>query len=181
MIPPYKFEQTGNTLLDRVQREIARAIDALNALSDRTQTTYVRTLKSAFTNTEARLKPCGLSFLAKKGEVWLVELKFNAGNSGSTDGMKFGVLAPSGSTIVGALDSSLTNATDDAHVQLTTINVATSAVHTVNGGSRDDEAYAVVTVGADGAVAWGVQPTTAGNTATIAARAWMRATLVEAV
>lgn len=181
MIPPYKFEQSGNTLLDRIQREVARAIDAVNVLSDRTPRTYVRALKSDFTNTEARLKPSNLAFPGRKGETWLVEWKGNAGCSGSTGGMKFGLLAPTGSVVTGAIDSSLANATDDAHVQVTSVNTATSAVHTVNGGTRDDEGYFVIALASDGTVALGIQPTTATDTATLSARAWLRATLVEAV
>lgn len=179
MTEPYNKEQTGNTMLDRIQREIARAITAIRAIESRLAKSRAVALAKDFTNTETRLKPTGLGFAGVKGETWLVELKFNSGCSGSADGMKFGILAPAASVVSGALDSSLTNATDDAHVQLNAINTATSAVHTANGGSRDDEAYFVIKLGADGRVEWGMQPTTATNTATIAARGWLRATLLE--
>lgn len=179
MTTPYKNEQTGNPMLDRIQREIARAIAAVRAIEARLAKSRPVALAKDFTNTEARLKATGLGFVGLRGETWLVELKFNAGCSGSTNGMKFGILAPAGSVVSGALDSSLTNATDDAHVQLSAINTATSAVHTANGGSRDDEAYFVIKLGADGRVDWGMQPTTATNSATIAARGWLRATLLE--
>lgn len=179
MTEPYKNEQTGSPMMDRIQREISRAIDAVRAIEARLAKPRAVSLAKDFTNTEARLKPTGLGFGGLRGETWLVELKFNAGCSGSANGMKFGVLAPAASVVSGALDSSLTNATDDAHVQLNAVNTATSAVHTVNGGSRDDEAYFVIKLGADGRVEWGMQPTTATNTATIAGRGWLRATLLE--
>ena len=181
MIPSYRFEKTGNPLWDRIQGALGVAIDAIRALDARLPPGHVIALQKSFTNTETRLKATGLGFAAKKGETWLVEFKGNAGCSGSADGMKFGILAPTGTTITGALDSSLGSATTDAHVQLTAVNTATSAVHTVDGGSRDDEAYFVATMLADGRLDWAIQPTTATNIATLAAKAWIRATRLAVV
>lgn len=181
MISTQREEQTGNALIDRIQTRIRLVVDAIRALDARVPRTYVKTLPKAVTSTVTQLVTTGLSFPVKSGEVWLVEFKGLAGCSGSANGMKFGVLAPAGSTISGALDSSLTTATDDAHVQLTAINTATSAVHTVNGSTRDDEASFVIKAGSDGVVAWAFQPTTSGNTATVAAKAWLRATIATEV
>ena len=181
MIPTYRPEKTGDPVLDRIQAGISRAIDAIRALDARVQPSHTETLAKAFTNTETRLKAVGLGFVAKKGEVWLLEFKGNAGCSGSADGMKFGVLGPAGTGVAGALDTSLGAATTDSHVQLTAINVATSAVHTVDGGTRDDEGYAIVTMFSDGVIDLGIQPTTATNIATLSAKSWVRSTRIAVV
>jgi len=175
MIATYRDEQTNNPILDRIQARIREVIDALNVLDALPLPRYVLALQKDFTTTSATAQRTPLAFPVRKGETWLVEFAGLAGCTGSANGMKFAILAPAGSEISGALDSSLTTATDDSHQQFTAVNTLTTAVHTVNGGVRDDAATFCLKASENGFCAIAIAATTSGNTAKLAAKAWIRA------
>lgn len=172
---PYKTEQTGIPMLDRIQREIARAIDAIRAIEVRlAEPVRVSTSKDwSTTSVVAATTPLGLR--VKKGELWNVVMTGRAGNSGSAGGMKWAVLAPPGSTCFGHIDSSLGNSDTSTHSPITAANTLTGAVHTVNGNLRADRISVRVKAGADGRIDIAIATATGGDTATLGAYSFLEA------
>lgn len=123
-------------------------------------------LPSNFTTTSNTAQSTALTFPVRTGEQWLVLFWGFAGCS-TANGMKYAIGAPAGSTVDGILDSSLTSATDDAHVAITAVNTLTSAVHTVAGGQRDDFISARLGIAASGSVTIQVASNTGGDTTTL--------------
>jgi len=172
---------TGTFAGDQMQRTAQQAARAANELDGRLvdveyDKPIVRTLLKDFTTTAATAQDTLLSIPVEDGDFWMVEYWGHAGCSGSANGMKYAVKAPAASTISGVLDSSLTTAIDDSHQQITVVNTLTTAVHTVNGGVRDDYMNVRLKVVGAGVITLQACSTTAGNTTTIAALATMRAT-----
>ena len=176
MIPSYRTEHTGQPMLDRIQAALAEAIDAIRRLDARLPALHSLALRSDFTTTSADAQNTALEFPVHDGELWLIEGCFPITVDGSANGMKYAIGAPPQSEITALLDSSLTSSTDDTHVQITAVNTLTGAVHTVNGGTRVDHLNGRIKVVGDGMCTLQVASTTAGNTTTVRARAWLRAT-----
>lgn len=177
---------TGTFAGDQMQRVAAQAARSANDIAGRVEDLEYQVpiqiaLLKNFTTTAATAQDTLLSFPVEDGDLWLVEYWGLAGCSGSANGMKYAIKAPASSVVSGVLDSSLTNAVDDAHVQITAVNTLTSAVHTVNGGTRDDYLNVRLKIVGSGRVTLQACSTTATNTTTIAALAVLRATRFELV
>ena len=171
---PYRREQTGDATQDRVQRQGQVAAFAVNELNARLDTQIDLVLKETFTTTSDLAQSTKFAVRVKDGDKLVLEYWGLAGCSGSANGMKYAIGAPSRSTIQGILDSSLTTAIDDSHQQILLVNTLTTAVHTVNGGNRDDYINARIKVVGDGVVVLRACSTTSGNITTILRGALMR-------
>jgi hypothetical protein len=165
---PFRREHTGNAAVDRVQRTGQQAAAKLSTVED--QLLYLPAaivLKDTFTTTRNSAAGTKLAIQVKRGDLWVMQYYGRAGVSGSVNGMSYMIAAPTGSTLQGILHSSLGAITTLAYVQLNAINTLTSAVHTVNGGFRDDWINVRVRVEADGILGLKACSTTAGDTTTI--------------
>lgn len=171
---------TGTAGGEFMQRQAQQAAAFANSIEGRVgelelQQSYRIATQSAWTTTTNTAQPTGLYLAVEKGDLLEIEMHALAGVSGDALGMKWAIYAPANSTVSGVLYSSLTGMTDFAVVQITAINTLTSAVHTVNGGTRPDIIKARVDVRTDGEVRVFACPTTNGRTCTIAAVAYLKA------
>ncbi len=167
---------TGSFQGEQMQRQAREASTRVNQVLDVLDGRVDIARAQDWTTTAATAQTVkNFTFPVLDGECWCVEFWGLAGCSGSANGMKYAIGAPPRSTVSGVLDSSLTNAIDDAHVQFSAPDTLTSAVHTVNGGFRDDYINVRIKVAGNGAISLRACSTTATNTTTIKALAYMRA------
>lgn len=179
MISVGREEDTGQPILNRIQARIRQAIDAINDLYSRQPLSIA--LEKDFTTTSTTAALSALRFPCKKGALYVVEGAFRSGNSGSAGGLKFALIAPTGSTCSGHLDSTLANQDSSTVQNITAINTLTGAVHTVNGSTRADRMNVRVKAGADGIIGVAIATATGGDTATLAAESWLTVTTYERV
>lgn len=179
-LPEHQNTATGNPFLDRIQNNVRALTAFVRALAIEVTGEVSIITEREFTTQSTEKVPTLLAFDGKAGEDWHVQIWTFAGNSNAA-GMKYALGMPEGSTIDAILDSSLTNALDDAHVPITSPNALTSAVHTVAGGTRDDYISARVTFAKDGRFVLMVASTNASTTTTIRSFACLRAKRVRRV
>lgn len=182
--PVHKNEQTGQAGLDRIQQNVRALIADVRSMLLRLAAAerHSLMLTDAFTTTIATATSTKLTFPVRAEEIWDIDYYGAAGCAGDALGMKYAIAAPTGSTIAGYLDSNLANSTDDTHVAISAVNTLTSAVHTVNGGTRPDHINVRIKVGhVDGSITLQAACTTAGRTTTIDAGAYLRAHRVTSV
>lgn len=171
---PYRREHTGSVSADRIQRSSQEAAQRLGEVRDAIEFIPINiVLPKAITTTRATAVTTKLGIRVRRGDTWIMEY-WGRGGSSTINGMKYAVMAPTGSEVLGILHSSLGAITTLAYPQISAINTLTSAVHTVAGGTRDDYLNVRVKVVRDGLLALGFSANTAGDTATIAAKALAR-------
>ncbi len=177
-------EHTGDALLDRIQSNVLRLVQAVQKLLVDFEARRVVSLMLAsdFTTTTATAAATKLTFAVSKGETWDVEFWGYAGCS-STNGMKYAIGCPAGSVLLGELESSSSN-TAVANWGTEPLSASTMSSPTHVGATstpRPDRINARVFVGADGAITLQVASATSGTTTTLTGKSYLRASKVTRV
>ena len=137
-------------------------------------------LTSNFTTTSNSSSNTALSFTMAANEVWILEFQLTTQCS-STGGVKYQITAPSGATVEGWLESSTNAIGTKTYQRITAINTLTStAAHTVATTPAPDRISVLVTNSSTGGtLALGIASGTNGQTTTVFAGSFLRATRVQ--
>ena len=172
----HRSEQTGNAALDRIQSNVRNLVEYVRTLA-RSQPTSIW-LKEDFTTTSATAQSTKLTCKVEPGDILNIEGWLRTGVSGDALGMSYTFGAPSDTEISGSVLACMTATNDLSFVSVDTINTATIAVHTVNGGSRSASFNVRIRVFTKGDFTVRAHSTTATRTTTIKAKSLMRVTRV---
>ncbi len=176
--PTHRTEHTGDPLLDRIQANVARLIQAVQLLMDvvELRRTVSLMLAADFTTTAATAQATKLTFAVVRGECWDVEV-WGYGACSTTTGMKYEIDCPTGSRASGELESSSANAAvANWTTQGLTAGTLSAATHVgASNSGRPDRINVRVIVGSDGFITLKVASAAAGDTTTLSALSYLRA------
>ena len=178
-------EHTGDPLLDRIQANVLRLVQAVQGLLVTVEARRVVSLMlaAAFTTTANTAQSTKLTFPVKKGETWDVEVWASASCS-TVAGVAYALGAPTGSTVDGWIESSSvdTSVANWLTLQVSAVNTLSAACHAgASNAARPDRINVRVSVAADGDITLKVASITAATTTTLSAKSYLRASKVTLV